>query len=552
MSSANRTSFSGLVIAGAIVVAVIVFIVLLRPSGFEGDIEPMGPGKKADYFDITTPDALIRTRSLSQLPADLLRVPLARDVLTEDFVSYYEHHEQKLSLSGAIRRIAYEHRLNLPESLLQSVFDEPAEVALWRANDGRLKYFVIAMTRNALARALQTVLPVLPDAQLSHAGELGDTDVPVLLLNVGRRQLLLLSRGDRVVVLSHAGMLLSGYGDGQTWPDQDGETARVIARLLDIDADDLSPFATRYGLGKRGSDETHRVVVGADVYTFGYNAFATGIEALDFTFDAAGNWRAGTLVNMAALPASGLDGSGVWAALPHGASLCGLMPVDWDKLSGLAETLDADAEGEVRIGTLFAGPAAVCWYGDSRLYTPLFVATLKAELSEADATRLRELFTAAIGPVDAATPDMPKHFWSRRIDSRHGVAEGGTRALTPGLAVAERTVVFSPDRTLVEKALSVNDKLYPALADSLPQSARTLALVEPKALSALLSREVLAALPRSEEAEFRNAADAYLMPRLETLAAYPPFRLVRGDLPKEGRSWQTLQWEFVSPAGNAQ
>jgi len=41
-------------------------------------------------LDLTYPDALIDSQSLSQLPRDVLRVPLLRDVLTEDFVAYYE------------------------------------------------------------------------------------------------------------------------------------------------------------------------------------------------------------------------------------------------------------------------------------------------------------------------------------------------------------------------------------------------------------------------------------------------------------------------------
>jgi uncharacterized protein YfaA (DUF2138 family) len=53
-------------------------------------------------LDLSRPDALIRTDSLSRLPPDLLKLPVARDVLTEDFVDYYERHENRLSLAGTI------------------------------------------------------------------------------------------------------------------------------------------------------------------------------------------------------------------------------------------------------------------------------------------------------------------------------------------------------------------------------------------------------------------------------------------------------------------
>src|SRR5512147_829100 len=74
---------------------------------------------RADYsgpiaslsLDLEHPDVFVRTRSLSQLPRDLLKVPLARDLLSEDFVFYYEDDPDRLGLEGSLRRIAYEHDL---------------------------------------------------------------------------------------------------------------------------------------------------------------------------------------------------------------------------------------------------------------------------------------------------------------------------------------------------------------------------------------------------------------------------------------------------------
>src|SRR5688500_4355479 len=88
--------------------------------------------------DLAHPDALIRTQSLSQLPRELLKVPLAQDLLTEDLLFYYEEHPDRLGLKGSLRRIAYEHELGWGDELLAWVLDQPAEVALWRARDGRL------------------------------------------------------------------------------------------------------------------------------------------------------------------------------------------------------------------------------------------------------------------------------------------------------------------------------------------------------------------------------------------------------------------------------
>jgi uncharacterized protein YfaA (DUF2138 family) len=100
-------------------------------------------------------------------------------VLTEDFVDYYEHNENREALLGALKRIAYEHQLDLPERVLEKVFDEPAEVALWRDAGGRLRHFALVMKQNMLARVVRLLLP-LSDAQLSSAGML--RDAPILVL----------------------------------------------------------------------------------------------------------------------------------------------------------------------------------------------------------------------------------------------------------------------------------------------------------------------------------------------------------------------------------
>src|SRR5438552_987281 len=56
---------------------------------FGGSVKPI-------TIDAAHPDAMIRTRSLSALPHDLLKIPLAHDLLTEDFVFYYEQHPDRL------------------------------------------------------------------------------------------------------------------------------------------------------------------------------------------------------------------------------------------------------------------------------------------------------------------------------------------------------------------------------------------------------------------------------------------------------------------------
>jgi uncharacterized protein YfaA (DUF2138 family) len=90
------------------------------------------PVLASDKLGMSRPDGLLETRSLSQLPKDLLAVPFLKETLTEDFVFYYETHADRLGLIGSLRRIIYEHDLKLQDSLIEQLFDQPADVALWR------------------------------------------------------------------------------------------------------------------------------------------------------------------------------------------------------------------------------------------------------------------------------------------------------------------------------------------------------------------------------------------------------------------------------------
>jgi uncharacterized protein YfaA (DUF2138 family) len=518
-------------------------------SAFDGKVNALG-------IDLYQPDALIRTHSLARLPADLLRLPLARDVLAEEFVDYYERHEDKLALSGALRRIAYEHKLEWPDRLLASVFDEPAEVALWRDRGGRLRYFAVVMTRNTLARAIQMVVPVLPDTQISTAGKLPGTEVEILVLEYGvDRRLLLLAQGDRVVALSDPGMLLSAPGeDGK--PQVAGAAAEIVSALLQPPKTPptarfpgpISPFAQRFKLNAPLPEKQHELILGSGVFSLGYDVFAPDLAALDLRFDPEGNWQSAVLLerNLETAP---LAAAPLWAALPHGASLCAALPVDWARLAPPLATLNQAAVerdgkplvSEATFITQFADTAAVCWYGEADLFSPLFAASLKAT---PNAGGRAEFFALAKAATQNAEDAKVQEEGQTALWRKDGKPENGGAAL----AISGAQVFFSPDAALLEKTLDVAKKRYPALADrfAADDADDTLAVIEPRMLAELLQREIFAALPRNEEALFRNAADVYLAPRLEALSRYPVTRIRLGEVSGIGGlggNWRTLKWE---------
>lgn len=92
-------------------------------------------------IDLNEPDLFLDSDSLSQLPKDLLTIPFLHDVLSEDFVFYYQNHADRLGIEGSIRRIVYEHDLTLKDKLFSSLLDQPAQAALWHDKQGHLSHY---------------------------------------------------------------------------------------------------------------------------------------------------------------------------------------------------------------------------------------------------------------------------------------------------------------------------------------------------------------------------------------------------------------------------
>ncbi|MFV8671067.1 DUF2138 domain-containing protein [Ralstonia pseudosolanacearum] len=529
-------------------------------------------------LDLTLPDALIDSQSLSQLPRDVLRVPLLRDVLTEDFVAYYESNEDRLSVAGALRRLAYEQKLDLAETVLKHVFDEPARVMLWRGPDDKLRYWVLSMQRNGLAKALEAVGTVAAgDAQLSKVADaLGDSGAPVYALKLGgTRSILIASKGDRLIALSEPGILLDK--EGKPLATQ----AKALAALLSDDAGQRNVQGKAFALPVP-EPAGHHVLVSANYLSFGYQQFFPGIEALRFDFGTgvSGNgWKSAALIDPDRL-AGKWDSAALWHALPADPAACATLPIDWKAAGTLLRSVAGEAkemtDAAARVGDAFTGPAAACWYGKSSLVAPLFVARLaSAQQAEAVKPALGALFGQIVGayeakaqadnvddkagaykrlPVTTRPGPASATLWQRPVSARYGTAQSAgapfaaqlsaDRYFPVTLAVAGDVVVFSPDARLVDDALAVLAKRFPAVADSLPRdkAGRIVLTMTPASLAPLIRREAGAALPADQEAVFLNAAQTYLFPKLKALARYAPVSLAHEGAVPSSRGWMPVTW----------
>lgn len=536
--------------------------------------KPPAPKKpKPLEFDLQRPDALIVTESLARLPKDVVTLPLFKDLLTEDFFYYYEQNEGGLSLRGTLRRIAYEHELGIGDEVIDYIFNAPARLGFWKGRDGKLGHFMLVMDRGPVVQALELASKVvLNDKQLSLKGELklpSGSSLPVYELKFAyKRSLFFTSLGDHLLVFSDPEMLLG---------ESPAQKTSLDAFLEASDPTEL--FLKRFDLGKTEAKDS--VAVAVSYFSFGYQRFFPALEAFRFDYGDSG-WQASVLLNRQLSEASGL-----WAAAPTGAAACAALPIEPQTLTGVLGKIASPEEVKSLVDSV-ESPATICWYRQSRLFTPLVILKMK-EGSKIDGL-LKEMFEKSIGaheagiqvaeevkkdqaegqsqeeaakeaevkskksyfpPFEVEEAQLPEGaVWRREVSSINGKYEEtespnadkmwSKRYFKVTLARFKDFLLFSPDDTLVDNAVSSLDKKYPALSDSIPPKADLSLVVFPSDLGELLRAEVLKSLPESSEPVFRSNVTRGLMPVLDKLESYPAYGLWT---PQGGKGWEPLVWQ---------
>ncbi|MGE8154874.1 DUF2138 domain-containing protein [Pseudomonas vancouverensis] len=521
------------------------------------------PVLASDKLGMSRPDGLLESHSLSQLPKDLLEVPFLKETLTEDFVFYYQTHADRLGLIGSLRRIIYEHDLKLQDSLIEQLFDQPADVALWRGADGRLKDFLLVMDRGGLAKVLEPLAKVaLDDTQLSKVSEVkvGSDEVSLYQLTYNAsKALIFASHGDKLVVLSNPAKLYDPQSGAAEEPGSVSTSA--IAALLN--GDKLFPEA--FGLPTRAPEVKQRLSVNASVLAMGYQRFIPNFAGLRFDMDDKG-WHSFLALDEQDNQPD-FDFKPIWQAMPMGASACVALPLAAEQQKPLLVKLGAEDKVAQALTEHMAGAAGLCWYADSRLYTPLLVASLKDDDSGKLDGDLGKLFGSMVGAYennveDGAFPVVEKqegqsHQWQRQVSSSFGPyaakdaedpdAITGKAFMKVSLARHASTLLFSLDDKLVDKALGTLDKRFPPMADVVPKDLLMPVYFGPDAMAQLIQQETLDSLPQDMEPVFNNAAQTYLIPKLRKLGGYGKYALTlpEGSEPDGHWQWLPLQWKAL-------
>ena len=517
----------------------------------------------SDKLGMSRPDGLLETRSLSQLPKDLLAVPFLKETLTEDFVFYYEAHADRLGLIGSLRRIIYEHDLKLQDSLIEQLFDQPADVALWRGADGRLKDFLLVMDRGGLAKVLEPLAKVaLDDSQLTKLGDVkvGADDVALYQLNYNAsKALVFASHGDKLVVLSNPTKLYDPESGSSEEPGS--VSTKAIAALLN--GDKLFPEA--FGLPPRTPEVKQRLSVNSSVLAMGYQRFIPNFAGLRFDMDDKG-WH--SFLAMDELDDQpDFDFKPIWQAMPMGASACVALPLAAEQQKPLLVKLGAEEKVAQALTEHMAGAAGLCWYADSRLYTPLLVASLNDDDSAKLDGDLGNLFGSMVGAYEGNVEEHafpviekqegPTHQWQRQVSSNFGPYKAkdaenpdaitGKAFMKVSLARHGSTLLFSLDDKLVDKALGTLDKRFPPMADVVPKDLLMPVYFGPDSMAQLMQQETLDSLPQDMEPVFYNAAQTYLIPKLRKLGGYGKYALTlpEGSEPDGHWQWLPLEWKAL-------
>ena len=246
-SHKTRLAMAGLVVALAVGYAI------SRSGSFTGTLNALD-------IALDKPDVYITSTKLSALPSDLVKTPGLRELLTQDFVDYYEEHPDRLALAGTLKRLAFQNNFQWQDRLISRLLDAQGQIALWRDGKGRLAYAAVVLEKTASSGLLANLARVgLPDSQLSRVAELSihGKKVPVYALKISSQTTWAVVVGeDRIAVFTHSGLLLQPNGSTEA------KVADMAAALVGAPVAD-SPWRKEFGLASARAADTPRHLLAA-------------------------------------------------------------------------------------------------------------------------------------------------------------------------------------------------------------------------------------------------------------------------------------------------
>jgi len=497
------------------------------------------------------PDAIIHTRSLFDLPKDIVAAPLLKDLLTEDFVFYYRDSGAAwLNFRGALARIAFEHNLDWPTKFMSWILNGPAEIALWKGPDGKLGHFLFTMDQSGVKEAMTFLAKSAVDDSQLKVDELQGRKVNVLSLPHAK-SVYIVSEENRLFIFSEPGMQLPDKSHERTFMER--------AKAFFGSNQEVALFGSKLG------DAKHSITVTAKYLSFGYQAFFSQLKALRFEFSQSNAWSTQVLT---ADDFKEIDSKN-WSHMPKGASFCLSVQLENKKITSVLKIEPLLKQSN--------GSAVACWYPESKLYAPLLalIGNFSDILQKPE--ELKSLFSNTIGvreaivlqsspatedekavynlkylpmlPVQNLKLDTGQVGFTREIGARYGLYPskksankkllGSKRFFRVKFVATNAAMFFSPDDLLVDKALSTLAGKFPSMQTTLPKDQKNTAfLIAPNHFAKLLKTSILDSLPESQESIFRTSISRHLFPNLEKFGKHP----VQTARITGVENWKKIEW----------
>jgi uncharacterized protein YfaA (DUF2138 family) len=492
------------------------------------------------------PDAIINTKSLFDLPKDIISIPILKDLLTEDFVFYYQNGGSDwLSFRGALARLAYEQNTDFSVMLMSLILNSPAEIALWKGPDGKLSEFMFVVDQSGVKNFISLIAKAaLSDTQL-QTKKIGDKEITTLTLATGR-QVYFSSDDGRLFIYSNSKIPLPTNVAKRDFTDK--------AKSFFGINEEVSIY------GPKLTNAKHSVIFSMKYLSFGYQTFFDSLKAIKFSFTKA-SWDTEILTQNQFKKMDSKD----WSTMPRGAALCVAIPLENKQIEKIIKTESWLAQANAN--------ATICWYSNSKFYTPLF--GLRGDFTQLEnhPEDVKKIFNEVVGAkeaiwvasknqIDPSTlkwlPKLPvieiknKNKiigFTREVGGRYGMYPskksgnskllGSYRFFRVKLMFSKDAILFSPDDTLVDNGMLTLTGKFPSMLTSLPAQGKDASFViAPDKLSVLVKQLVIDALPQQQESIFRTAVSRHLFPNLEKFGKRP---LQAATIGNEG-IWKKILW----------
>lgn len=494
------------------------------------------------------PDAVISTQSLSDLPKDILKQPMLKEILTEDFAFYYLDSAEYLSLKGSLKRIAFEYDMTVFDEIVNYVMNKPAEVIFWKKENGRLDDYMISIERSSLLDLLTLVAKVsAPDKQLTKYEERteGQDKFTVYKLKYGQHnELYFTNLGTKLIVYTHPRMPMP--------------TAQRLKSWLN---DDFFPSAESQGsfLSKLTEKEVlknkHQIYFNMNFLTFGYQKYLTYMDYLAFSFNDQEQWRTHGLFGGEGASAA-LNTNELWKAVPRAPAMCLSFPINHQAIQDLFTKTFEAKQKDIVINT-FDNNIGLCWFADSKFYTPVYVLKTKGPV---DKEFLKTAFNLTVSHSKDPKKSVPVEVIAQKeslslvrfVPSSYGDAstskKDGKKGFKTKLTSINNYLLFSADSNLVDQSISVINKKSPALAEGITDKGNVAGVLFPKNFSALMKKSIKESLSGNGDIFFKEAVTKRFFPRLDKMNSMPNLSL---EWPKNSigtnKKWEELIWvKFTS------